>query len=144
MKGSVQMAQGSTSNLWTVLQVVLAAFIASFLVSMLGWIMFYHSCMKIRYAGHDSYELQFPAYLDTTAHGGYDFRDSCIRNIESYSEVVYAFWGAPGVFTTKDYDDYIYIAFKDNKHRSKEEWQKIIDKMCERKRNEYRPKIGDE
>jgi len=134
------MAQGSTSVVGTVISV----FIGSILISMLGWIMFYHSCMKILYAGHDSYELQFPAYLNTTAHGGSDFRDSCISRIESSPEVLYAFWGAPGVFTTKDYDDYIYIAFKDNKHKSKKEWQKIIDKMCERKRNEYRPKIGDE
>ena len=141
MKGGVQMAQGSGSIVGTAISV----FIGSILISMLGWIMFYHSCMKILYTSHDSYELQFPAYVGDTAHGGSDFRDSCIRRIEGSSEVVYAFWGAPGVFTTKDYDDYIYIAFhKGKKHKSKKEWQKRIDKMCEGKRNQYRPKIGDE
>jgi len=127
----------------SVLGTVISVVIGSFLIGMLGWMMFYHSCMKILYARHDSCELQFPAYIDTLGtDGGYKLRDSIISRLTGSAEISYAFWGTPGVFTTKDGDDYIYIAFnKNKKHKSKEYWQKRIDGWCESRRNRGRPEI---
>lgn len=113
------------------------------IIGMLGWMIFYHSCMKIWYCTSDNYELQFPAAVGHHAYSDH-FRDKCIEKIESDSEVEYAFWGTPGVFTADEGDDYIYIAFKNGKtHKSKQRWQKIIDDMCRKHMNRYRPKIKE-
>lgn len=122
---------------------IVASIIGAGFVSCLGWMMLGHSLTKLAYAGNDSYELSFPAYVDCLPHSG-DLRDDCIERIRPSSEVAHAFWGTPGVLSIGG-DTYIYVAFKTgSKHGTEREWQKRIDGMFEKQRNQYRPRIGEE